>query len=190
MQVFFGLGSTIGAGVFAIVGIAVQYTGPSLFMSFIIAGVLALQVALMFAELSSRIPIRGSAFTYVYVIVGEFPAWLVGWSQNIRYGLATALLSRALVNYFNGFLVKLGADLPQWMLGYTVFGVEKCSLLAMIAIAILNFIYTRGTGASKMFNMVITVLKLVTLLMIIVIAFIKFDKSNFSPMFLESDTDE
>ena len=57
------------------------------------------------------------------------------------------------------------------MLGLKVFGVEKCSLPAVIIIAILNFIYTRGTGASKLFNTVITVLKLVTLLMIIIIAF-------------------
>ena len=108
----FGIGATIGAGIFALTGIAAQYAGPSLFVSFIISGTVALITALMYAELSSRIPINGSAFSYTYVTFGELPAFLVGWNLNLRYGICASGLARGMAEYFNGLLIKCGVTLP------------------------------------------------------------------------------
>ena len=58
----FGVGNTIGAGVFALLGVAAQYSGPSLFLSFIIAGAVVYISALVFAEFSCRMPFTGSAY--------------------------------------------------------------------------------------------------------------------------------
>ena len=44
----FGIGNTIGAGIFALSGVAAQYAGPSLFISFLIAGGIAMMTALMY----------------------------------------------------------------------------------------------------------------------------------------------
>ena len=71
------------------------------------------------------------------------------------------------------------------MIGVDVFGIKNCSIEAVIFLAILNIIYTRGIEESNIFNKVFTVLKLATLVMIIIIAFLKFDASNFSPFVLE-----
>ena len=135
--------------------------------------------AMMYAELSSRIPINGSAFSYTYVTFGELPAWVVGWNLNLRFGIAGAGLSRGMASYFVGLLAKLGLNLPQWLIGVKVFGIENCSFLAVGFLAILILIYTRGIHESNLFNQVFTVLKLVTLLLVILIAFLKFDSSNF-----------
>ena len=183
----FGIGNTIGAGIFALTGIAAQYAGPSLFISFLIAGAIAMTTAMMYAELSSRIPINGSAFSYTYVTFGELPAWIVGWNMNLRYGMSASGLARGMSSYFNGILVKFGVNVPQWMLGIDVFGIKNCSIEAVIFLATLNLIYTRGIEESNIFNIVFTVLKLATLVMIIIIAFLKFDASNFSPFVLEEE---
>lgn len=73
------------------------------------------------------------------------------------------------------------------MLGVTVFGIEKCSIISVIFLAILNLIYSRGMEESNVFNKVFTVLKLVTLCLIIVIALFKFDADNFTPFVLEEE---
>ena len=68
--------------------------------------------ALMYAEMSSRIPVSGSAFIYTYVTFGELPAFLIGWNLNLRFGFAAGCLSRGLASYFNGLLIKLGFSVP------------------------------------------------------------------------------
>lgn len=141
----------------------------------------------MYAELSSRIPIDGSAFSYTYVTFGELPAWIVGWNLNLRYGMSASGLARGMSSYFNGLLVKFGVDVPQWMLGIDVFGIKNCSIEAIVFLVILNLIFTRGIEESNMFNRVFTILKLATLFMIIIIAFIKFDSANFTPFTLEDE---
>jgi hypothetical protein len=52
-----GIGSTIGAGVYVLVGtVARERAGPALTVSFLIAGIAAALAALCYAELSSRLP--------------------------------------------------------------------------------------------------------------------------------------
>ena len=183
----FGLGNTIGAGIFALTGIAAQYAGPSLCISFMISGGICMSTAMMYAELSSRIPINGSAFSYTYVTFGELPAWIIGWSLNLRYGISACGLSRGMASYFIGLLVKFGINVPQWMIGISFLGNEKCSVVAPLFLAILTFIYTRGLQESNWFNIIFTSLKLATLVLIIVIAFLKFNADNLTPFVLEEE---
>ena len=136
----YGVGNTIGAGIFALTGIAVQYTGPSLFLSFTLAGFMCLTTALMYAELCARFPSNGSAFSYVYASFGELAAWIVGWNVLPFYGAAASGLSRALVSYSTGLLSKFGIFLPNWMTKITIFGIEECCPLASFIMVIICFI--------------------------------------------------
>lgn len=181
----FGIGNTIGAGVFAMTGIAAQYAGPSIVLSFLIAGAVAMTTAMMYAELSSRIPINGSAFAYTYVTFGEISAFLVGWNLNLRYAISASGLARGLASYFNGLLEKLGVGLPKDVTHLTVFGVENCSIEAVAFLFILTLIYTFGMQESNIFNMIFTILKLVTLAFIIVLGYLNFNIDNFTPFTLE-----
>lgn len=71
-MVLSGIGSTIGAGVYVLVGtVARERAGPALTISFMIAGIAAALAALCYAELSSRCPSAGSAYHYSYLCVGE-----------------------------------------------------------------------------------------------------------------------
>eukprot|EP00392_Amoebophrya_sp_AT5.2_P000280 g280.t1 len=75
----FGLGCTIGAGIFVSLGVAAKLTGVrSLFLSFVVAAFGCLGSGLAYAEMSTRIPTAGSAYSYVYAVFGEFAALQTG----------------------------------------------------------------------------------------------------------------
>ena len=56
-----GVGSTVGAGVYVLVGtVAREHSGPALTLSFLIAGIAAALSAFCYAELASRCHSAGS----------------------------------------------------------------------------------------------------------------------------------
>src|SRR5437868_3504554 len=61
-----GIGAVIGTGIFVIIGEAIGQAGPSIIISFALAGVTCLFSAFSYAELASSIPVSGSAYTYGY----------------------------------------------------------------------------------------------------------------------------
>ncbi|OMJ29124.1 Cationic amino acid transporter 2, vacuolar [Smittium culicis] len=81
-----GIGCTIGTGIFVLTGlVARDYTGPSIAISFIIAGIASSLTAFSYAELSSMIPASGSAYTYAAATMGEFLGWIVGMNLVLEY---------------------------------------------------------------------------------------------------------
>jgi APA family basic amino acid/polyamine antiporter len=74
--VFLGIGCIIGAGIFVRTGnAAALHAGPAVLISYVIAGIVCAFAGLCYAELSSTLPVSGSAYTYSYATIGEFAAW-------------------------------------------------------------------------------------------------------------------
>ncbi len=108
-----GLGSTIGAGIYVMTGTAAaDYAGPSILLSFIVAGVACLFTALSYAELASVMPVSGSAYTYAYVSMGEGWAWAVGWLLLLEYGISCAGVAAGFSGYAASLLEDLGVHVP------------------------------------------------------------------------------
>ena len=53
-----------------------------------------LVAGLCYAELSSLLPVSGSAYTFTYVIFGEVWGWLIGWALLLELLLAIAVVAR------------------------------------------------------------------------------------------------
>lgn len=96
-----GLGAMIGAGIFALIGIAVELAGPYAFISFIIAGALAILTAYNMAKLAVVIPNKGGKVAYINhafespIITGGFSVLTI-----IGYIIVNSLYARAFSDYF------------------------------------------------------------------------------------------
>src|SRR5579862_9442316 len=96
-----GIGAIIGTGIFVLTGIAsAQYTGPSLTISFVVAGLVSAFAALCYSEVASRVPVAGSAYTFTYASLGEFLAWIIGWDLVLEYALGASTVSVGWSGYF------------------------------------------------------------------------------------------
>ncbi len=98
---------------------------------------MCLSTAFMYAELMSKFPTNGSAFGFVYSTFGELPAWIIGWYLLPRYGAVSAALARAMSSYLVGLFAKFGITLPTVIYSVEVFGIEKCSPLAIFFLIVL-----------------------------------------------------
>ncbi|MRH92102.1 amino acid permease [Nocardia sp. SYP-A9097] len=110
-----GVGTIVGAGIFVTTGIAAATkAGPSIVLSFLLAGAVCVLVALCYSELASMTPVSGSAYTYTYSTMGEVPAFLVGWNLLLEYAVATAAIAIGWSGLFGAALNSLfDVSLPK-----------------------------------------------------------------------------
>jgi len=125
--VMLGIGAVIGAGIFSAIGTAAvgevaadgtvtRYgAGPALVLSFILLGAVCALAGLCYAELTSMIPIAGSAYTYAYATLGEVVAWIIGWDLILEYAVGNAAVAVAWSDYFGSFLRFFGIHFPYWL---------------------------------------------------------------------------
>ncbi len=184
-----GIGAIIGTGIFVLTAVGAERAGPGLMLSFLIAGTVCAFAALAYAELSSMIPVAGSAYTYSYGVMGELVAWVVGWNLILEYAVAASAVAVGWSGYMNGLLKSWGVLLPQtFTAGYFdlkggVFGAGSgvINLLAVGIVAVVCALLVRGTRESAAVNTVLVGVKLVALGVFIVIAIPNINWDNFSP---------
>ena len=109
-----GIGCIIGTGIFVLTGIAAaNYAGPGVFFSFILAGLACALAAFVYSEFSSLVPLSGSAYTYVYVTLGELAAWLIGWTLLLEYLVSVSVVAIGWSSYFHNILFNFGLSIPE-----------------------------------------------------------------------------
>ena len=182
-----GIGAIIGTGIFVLTGVAsATRAGPSIAISFVVAGIVSALAALCYAEVSSKIPISGSAYTYTYATLGEFLAWVIGWDLVLEYALGAATVSIGWSGYFVNILNQFGIHIPtEWANGPT-WGLAgqgtagHANIPAAIIILIITALLARGTKESGTVNAVIVALKIVIVLFFIAIGVGHIMPANYS----------
>jgi APA family basic amino acid/polyamine antiporter len=169
-----GISQIIGAGIFVVSGIAAGIAGPSVILSFWIAGLVALLTALTTAELSSIITETGSSYAYTKIAFGKFFGFLVGWMRyfdNVVSISAVALgFSAYIISFFFPFFSQIFSII---------------SSIALIILLTIPNIF--GAKITSRISTILVLIKLSALSFLIFIGMFyllrNFDKNKFVPLF-------
>ena len=137
--------------------------------------------ALCYAEVSSKVPISGSAYTYTYATVGEFLAWIIGWSLVLEYALGAATVSVGWSGYFTFILHTLfNLNIPAaWQHSHWDATPGILNLPAAAIIFLITALLVRGTKESGSVNAVIVTIKVAVVLFFIVIGLGHINPANY-----------
>ncbi|MET0239511.1 MAG: amino acid permease [Sphingobium sp.] len=175
-----GVGAIVGTGIYTLVGVGANLAGPSVILSFLIAGSICACAALAYAEVATMIPASGSAYTYSYTVLGEVFAWVVGWSLILEYSLVVSAVAVGWSGYASGFMTSIGLPLPLALTTAPHAG-GIINIPAMLIIGLVSGLLSLGTKESATINAVLVVVKIVALLIFVVVALPHFDASHFTP---------
>ncbi len=152
-----GVGGMIGAGIFALSGIAAGAAGPAVVLVFVLNGAVTLLTALAYAELGAAFPRAGGGYVWVKEGLGGGNGFLAGWMSWFGYVVAGALYAIA----FGGFAVD------AWHgIGLSAGALSDEALKTVFTVAVilvftgLNMLGSEETGTM---GAVITVIKIVIL---------------------------
>ncbi len=183
----FGVGTTVGTGIFFVMAQAVPEAGPAVLISLLIAGVAAGLAAICYAELASAVPVSGSSYSYAYATLGEAVAMGVAACLLLEYGVSTAAVAVS----WSGYLNKLLSNLFGFQLPYAISAAPwdahpgYLNLPAIILIVMCALLLIRGASESARVNTIMVVIKLGVLVMFVVLALTAFDAHHlrdFAPL--------
>jgi amino acid transporter len=154
-----GIGGMIGAGIFSILGVATQISGNAVYISFIIAGVVALLSTYSYAKLGARYPSAGGPVEFLIMGFGD---GILSGGFNILlwigYIFALSLYAKAFGSYAVTFLAPNAPAI--WV---NIFA----TAIVLIFTAI-NFVSAKAVGRSEVF---IVAVKLFILIMFAAVGF-------------------
>ena len=189
-----GIGAIIGAGLFVRTAMAAsQNAGPSVTIAFVVAAIGCALAGLCYAELSSSIPISGSAYTYTYATMGEFMAWIIGWDLILEYAVGAATVGIAWSEYLNNFLINVLHTSPiPFEFSHSPF--QKITdpvtqevthgiinLPALFIVAMITLLLIKGIQESAFVNGIIVIVKVTIVILIIVIGWNFINPVNHTP---------
>ena len=148
----YGIGIILGAGIYAIIGEGAAISGNGIWISFIIAAIIATFTGMSYAELSSIYPKEAAEYNYTKnAFRKEWLGFLVGWIMV----LAGIISSAAVALAFGGYLA--------YMISTPIIPI---AIGIIILFSILNFI---GIKESAWFNIISTIVEVTGLIIIIVL---------------------
>ncbi|MFD4815062.1 APC family permease, partial [Streptomyces sp. NPDC058418] len=135
--VLIGLGSMIGAGIFAALGPAAQAAGSGLLLGLALAAVVAYCNAMSSARLAARYPASGGTYVYGRERLGDFWGYLAGWAFVVGKTASCAAMALTVGTYAwpgQAHAVAVAAVVALTALNYT--GVQKSARLTRVIVAV------------------------------------------------------
>jgi amino acid transporter len=135
--VVIGLGSMIGAGIFAALGPAAHAAGSGLLLGLAVAAVVAYCNATSSARLAARYPASGGTYVYGRKRLGDFWGYLAGWGFVVGKTASCAAMALTVGSYAwpsETHAVAVAAVVALTAVNYA--GVQKSAWLTRIVVAL------------------------------------------------------
>lgn len=153
LLVFYGTGTILGAGIYALSGKVAGLSGVYAPFSFLLAAVIASFIALTYAELSSRYPESAGEAAYVnHAFSNRWLTALTGWGIVATGIVSAGVMARGFYGYLNEF-IQLS---------------ETASLLFFVIM--ISVIAASGISLSFKFAAMITVIEISGILLILYVS--------------------
>ncbi len=148
----YGVGTILGAGIYALIGSAAGIAGNSVWMSFLLGAFISSFTGLSYAELSSMIPKSAAEYSYAKeAFRSDLAPFLIGWLIIFTGTVSTSTVALGFGGYFKGLF---GAP------------IVLTSTILIVLLSILNFM---GIEESSRVNILFTLIEAAGLLLIIVL---------------------
>ncbi|MFI7317090.1 APC family permease [Streptomyces venezuelae] len=135
--VVIGLGSMIGAGIFAALAPAARSAGSGLLIALALAAVVAYCNATSSARLAARYPASGGTYVYGRERLGEFWGYLAGWGFVVGKSASCAAMALTVGSYVwpgQAHAVAVAAVVALTAVNYT--GVQKSAWLTRVIVTV------------------------------------------------------
>ena len=131
-----GLGSMIGAGVFAVWAPAIGVAGSGILIALAIAAVVAYCNATASAQLAAAHPVAGGTYAYARAEIGPWWGFIAGWSFVIGKIASCAAMAMTFAAYASpaGWEVTVAVVAVVALAAVNCFGVTRTALLTRILV--------------------------------------------------------
>jgi len=176
----FGVGATIGTGIFIVLTQAVPVAGPAVIWSFVLAGTVAGLTAICYAELASAVPVSGSSYSYAYATLGEGIAMVVAACLLLEYGVSAAAVAVGWSQYLNELFDNVfGFTIPDSISQAPEQG-GVLNIPAVVLVLLCTLLLLRGASESAKVNAVMVLIKIGVLILFVVVGLSGWDSDNLS----------
>ncbi|WP_415856306.1 APC family permease [Sinomonas sp. G460-2] len=174
---FVSLGSIIGSGwLLGALG-AAKSAGPASIISWLLAAVLLLILALIHADLGAAYPVAGGTARYPYYAFGAFAGFTAGWSGYLQAVMIAPIEVEGAITYLESAPWASGLDMVNKDQTLTATGIG----IAVVALVAFTFINLMGAKWLSDSNIAVVIWKTVVPVMtIVVIIALTFHPGNFS----------
>ncbi len=172
-------GSMIGSGIFIVSADITRNVGSTgwLIAVWVITGFMTLTAALSYGELSAMFPKAGGQYVYLKEAFNPLAGFLYGWSFFTVIQTATIAAVGVAFSKFAAYLVPALSE-KNILLDLGKFQISAAQLVAILLIALLTYINTKGIRNGKIIQTVFTATKLISLFGLIVFGFILAAKAD------------
>ncbi len=158
-----GIGSIVGAGIFALLGQVILISQSLTYLSFIIAGIAAMFSGYSYAKLSAKYPVSGGLTDFFHIAYKN--RWLSG-GLTILYMLTSAISISMMAKSFGIYAAHLFMHI-----GHTELIINLAALLLITSMSFLNMLGAQDSGKTET---LLVALKLFILLLLAGTAFVYF----------------
>lgn len=167
------IGSMIGSGIFIVSADIARTVGSPgyLLIVWIITGVMTMIAALSYGELAGMMPHVGGQYAYLREAYNPLIGFLYGWTLFLVIQTGTIAAVAVAFAKFTGVLIPWFSE-KHIIFSFGNFHVSAAQLLAIISVAFLTYVNTRGLQEGKIIQNIFTFTKVLALAGFIMLAFL------------------